>query len=246
MKLCNRCKATKPREDFNRCRGRKDGLQGSCRQCQKDMANGEYRDRRLELGRKRREENPELIAEEKRRYRASHLEKIKARDAAYYRGNSESIKRRVREYALRNPDKIKASRKDYYRRTADVAKARARQYRIDHPDKVQANKKRWIAENYEHYRNYFKVRDGRFSGDEMVPFSFDDLMGKFSMYGFKCWICGEPFEEKDHVKPVSKGGPHMLSNIKPACRRCNKSKFGKWPIDDWLVEFREKIALERE
>lgn len=245
MKECRKCGEEKDDSAFGVSRQAKDGLQSWCKQCKSD----DYRaniDRHKARAKRWREENPERVKENRKRYRSECLDKIKASNRRYYRENSDTIKERVREYALRNPDKIKAQGRVYYLKHSDRIKARVREYRIANPDKVEAWKKKWIAENYDHYLNYFKVRDGRFSGDEMVPFSFDDLMGKFSMYGFKCWICGEPFEEKDHVKPVSKGGPHMLSNIKPACRRCNKAKFGKWPIDDWLVEFREKIALERE
>lgn len=33
----------------------------------------------------------------------------------------------------------------------------------------------------------------------------------------------------DHIVPLSKGGPHCLSNLAPACRRCNCTKRDKMP-----------------
>ncbi len=43
-------------------------------------------------------------------------------------------------------------------------------------------------------------------------------------------MCGGPFEEVDHVKPIAKGGWHALANLRPACFRCNNQKSDKWPV----------------
>lgn len=32
----------------------------------------------------------------------------------------------------------------------------------------------------------------------------------------------------DHVKPLAKGGPHILANIRPACVSCNSRKHATW------------------
>jgi 5-methylcytosine-specific restriction endonuclease McrA len=50
--------------------------------------------------------------------------------------------------------------------------------------------------------------------------------------GWKCWICGilcsktrsnrdNKAATMDHIIPISKGGKHVSSNIKTACRWCN-------------------------
>jgi len=33
----------------------------------------------------------------------------------------------------------------------------------------------------------------------------------------------------DHVKPLNKGGMDCLSNLRPACPGCNRSKRDRWP-----------------
>ncbi|MBT2266408.1 HNH endonuclease [Rhodococcus erythropolis] len=43
-------------------------------------------------------------------------------------------------------------------------------------------------------------------------------------------MCGGPYQHLDHVKPLSAGGPHMLSNLRPSCADCNLSKGAKWPL----------------
>ncbi|MGC0144464.1 HNH endonuclease signature motif containing protein [Pseudactinotalea sp. Z1732] len=69
------------------------------------------------------------------------------------------------------------------------------------------------------------------AGVQVIPFSPEQLVARIAFYGGVCWICREvPYEELDHVKPVKAGGPHMLANLRPACRSCNASKNASWPF----------------
>lgn len=65
-------------------------------------------------------------------------------------------------------------------------------------------------------------------GVEAVDFTFDELRARFSMWGMRCWMCGVPATSIDHVKPLAANGPHMLSNLRPACKLCNSSKHARW------------------
>lgn len=56
----------------------------------------------------------------------------------------------------------------------------------------------------------------------------EDLESKLAYWGGKCWMCPAPFEHWDHVKPISKNGPNVLANLRPACARCNISKSASW------------------
>lgn len=62
---------------------------------------------------------------------------------------------------------------------------------------------------------------GHISGAEMVK--------RWKDFDNSCAYCGfqpkDPLElEVEHVHAISQGGPHTLSNIVPACTRCNRSK----------------------
>jgi 5-methylcytosine-specific restriction endonuclease McrA len=52
-------------------------------------------------------------------------------------------------------------------------------------------------------------------------------------FGLNCHLCRQPIAwsdlEFDHVIPLSKGGSHTQSNIKPAHRTCNRRKYNKTP-----------------
>ena len=63
------------------------------------------------------------------------------------------------------------------------------------------------------------------------PLGSDRLNAKIAYWGWRCWMCGGPFEAMDHVKPVVAGGLNLPSNLRPACRSCNSKKNGRWPVD---------------
>lgn len=57
------------------------------------------------------------------------------------------------------------------------------------------------------------------------------LAQKLAYYGGKCWICRDRVHQHwDHVKPIAKGGAHILANLRPACARCNMRKSDTWPF----------------
>jgi 5-methylcytosine-specific restriction endonuclease McrA len=41
---------------------------------------------------------------------------------------------------------------------------------------------------------------------------------------YTCHYCNAPANTADHIIPVSKGGGHELSNLLPACTKCNSSR----------------------
>lgn len=71
-------------------------------------------------------------------------------------------------------------------------------------------------------------RRARKRASQVVRVSGPDIARRMSYFGNRCWMCRGPFECIDHVKPLSKGGPHMLANLRPACAKCNVAKSDKW------------------
>jgi 5-methylcytosine-specific restriction endonuclease McrA len=45
----------------------------------------------------------------------------------------------------------------------------------------------------------------------------------FRRDGHVCYRCGRWAGTIDHVIPLALGGDHSLSNLRPACQRCNSS-----------------------
>ena len=79
------------------------------------------------------------------------------------------------------------------------------------PDKMQA-----INQN-RRARREFLIAGAKISGKEWVELKYK--------YGNSCAYCGVAGKmTMDHVIPLSKGGPHRISNIVPACISCNVKK----------------------
>ena len=67
--------------------------------------------------------------------------------------------------------------------------------------------------------------------ERLVPFDQAQQDARWAMWGGRCWMCGiAGATEEDHVKPLSAGGSHTLSNLRPVCKSCNASKRGTWPL----------------
>lgn len=56
----------------------------------------------------------------------------------------------------------------------------------------------------------------------------EQVLARMAYFGFQCWLCGGPFEDVDHVKPIAKGGSNWPANLRPSCHSCNSRKRSRW------------------
>lgn len=119
------------------------------------------------------------------------------------------------------------ARAHYYRfREANIAKTLA--YRQANRERVLAYDRLWRIANRKN-TEYGRRRAARRRGVGYVEFTQAQLTAKLAYWGDQCWVCGGPVQAVDHVKPLSKGGPHCLANLRPICDPCNSTKHAKWP-----------------
>jgi len=71
------------------------------------------------------------------------------------------------------------------------------------------------------------------------------LAQRLAVWGWRCWVCGRPYEALDHVKPLSVGGAHLPCNIRPICTTCNNVKHNKWPLTAVMAAVKTTTAKER-
>lgn len=129
----------------------------------------------------------------------------------------------------------KVAAASWYRRNKEAHNARNRAWRENHRDAHQEMNREWFIRNPERAaelrRASASLRRARERGVPVVAFTQDQLDARVAFYGGKCWICRVGrYEHLDHVKPISAGGPHMLSNLRPACSSCNLRKSAAWPF----------------
>lgn len=92
----------------------------------------------------------------------------------------------------------------------------------------RSSHRRWQSKNPRARAEIQARRRARIAGSTVLPITQDALTQRMAYFGDVCWMCGGAFECIDHVKPLSKGGPHLLANLRPSCTACNTSKSDKW------------------
>lgn len=139
-----------------------------------------------------------------------------------------------RHYVILNRERVMANRREWARRHPEVEIA----YRQANRERIRSQQRewqqKWAAENRELYRSKLVLAGQRRRARERkvisTRFGAKQLLARYAFFGHRCWMCGidgVPLH-MDHVKPISKGGAHMLSNIRPACKSCNSSKGDRW------------------
>jgi len=118
LKTCSRCGQTKPIDEFNRHKGRKDGRSECCKVC-KRILDAEYRKRNPDKNKidyaRRISENPSYWAE-------------------YYAENRERELARVKKWSLENKDTVRKYNAEWYAKCGKDYHAR---WRGDNPEKMR-------------------------------------------------------------------------------------------------------------
>lgn len=204
-KVCTGCGSTKPIADYP-FRAKSGKHESQCKACKAAYAKAYHA-----------------------KWRAKPENKARAnqRSAQWRLDNIERERELNRKWRLENRDVKRATNKAWYE---NVGRGRIT------PEKRQEANARWRGNNPERFaelnRLNVKRRRARMKQAQVLPFTPEQLAARIAFYGGMCWMCRtSPFEHLDHVKPVSKGGAHMLSNLRPACAECNLSKKDKWPLE---------------
>jgi len=137
-----------------------------------------------------------------------------ARKATAYRENREQFLARNRRWRGVNRDRERETNRRYYQMNRHRVAAWHRLY-------YETNK----AAALESCRR----RRARQRSATTIAFTPEQLAAKWEYWGNRCWTCGGDANATDHVKPLNKGGAHMLCNLRPICRSCNSAKRDKWP-----------------
>lgn len=168
---------------------------------------------------------------EKQRQRSARYKKSgrgRATDSAYRQseaGRELSRAAQVR-YRSKDPERIRElnrqKAKRLYDRDPEKHRRRAADYARRNPVKRREAEAR---------------RRARKAGTQISPITMRQLEGRLAMFSGRCWICRvSEWEVWDHVKPLSRGGAHILANLRPACAPCNQQKYNKWPFDPAVRE----------
>lgn len=176
--------------------------------------------------------NAEATRERNRRYKAKNRERVRAYNRQWFRENPEKMaeyyrrwlqspkgrethRRLSRDWARANPDKVREMHRRYYEANKEQVLEAGRKWREANPGKwaERSRRRRALERNALH-----------------IPFTHAALEARLSMFP-GCWMCGGDADTVDHLIPIARGGPHCLSNLRPACRSCNASKGARTPSE---------------
>lgn len=147
----------------------------------------------------------------------------------YARLNKETVKATDSRWRAYNRERVNANqRAAWARRDKSKELATRAAWTAKNRDRIAAANAAWYQANLDKAKEARQRRRAHLKAVQSIPFTAEQLQDRLAYYGFRCWMCGGPYEHLDHVKPVSKGGPHMLANFRPACHGCNIRKRDRW------------------
>ena len=156
-----------------------------------------------------------------------------AAKAGRYR-DIEAHRAKQREYCRSNPEKIRQYYATERERHIDKINARAKAYyeanKERHSAWTKAGRKKNPARTRELARGWQATRRALKKGGASAVETASWFKGQKKI----CHWCGKPCAknaEIDHIVPLSRGGPHEITNLCVACLPCNRSKHNKDPID---------------
>lgn len=177
-----------------------------------------YAPRRRQLDRQRYANNRHAIRSAGRdRYAtdAEYANRIRVRNRAWYERNREQRRAYHRRYREAHGDELRARER-----------ARARRLYEQNPRRSLDYYKQWRLRNLERARTYVRVSGNkRRAAMAGKHFTFEEWEALLATHDGRCGYCGSTERiEADHRVPLCRGGSNEISNILPACRRCNRRK----------------------
>ena len=255
MKRCCVCKADKPSSEFHRNKGRKDGLSETCKECAKARARAwhamnrdRHRAKTKAYAQRHRAESiarsrawylahrEEVLAAERKRRRGPEGDVIRSQDRT--RAKTPSFKDTRRRYRMKNVENLRAAKRASYQRRKAYALAASAAYRRRHPEKMRVRANAWRLANPEKRRAIAQRYDERKRAARYgtaATLTQEQWKSILNTFGHRCAYCDRPRArlEKEHLRPLSRGGHTTADNIVPACRSCNAGKHKKLPLE-WI------------
>lgn len=95
-------------------------------------------------------------------------------------------------------------------------------------------------------REYQRVFDhGQRAREKGYPATLTgpEWLATLDRFDWRCYICGEPFTDLEHLTPIARGGGTTTENCVPACSDCNTKKGSRHP--DEIIRLAEAIQRAR-
>lgn len=222
-KRCPKCDTVKPAAEFSKNKSTQDGRQAYCKGCFSDIPRkprmGSHTQTRIRRALLLVDGLKDCCTCKVVKPISEFYKNAKSPDGLCYPCKdcqTESAKKST----AKNPEARREFMREYYQRPGRKEHQREldRIRRLENPEQAK-----------QRTRDKNNRRRARILGVVSLPITRGMLDAKWAYWGNRCWMCGGDAETMDHVKPLSKGGAHMLCNLRPACQSCNSRKRDAWP-----------------
>jgi 5-methylcytosine-specific restriction endonuclease McrA len=194
-----------------------------CKECKRDhnreFMRTYYEENKEDINarvRIKRKANPEKAREKERNYR-EHNPIDKGLQSSYNKA-----------YYKDNKDKIKADSRTYYAVNREQSARANRAWVISNRERVRHNQRSWKKAHPELRSMENSRRRTREAGNYGNGCTAVEWGAILKAHGNKCADCGVSGKKqkmtRDHVIPISQGGPDMPHNLQPLCQSCNSRK----------------------
>lgn len=188
--------------------------------------------------------NPEPKKAYGRKWITENKERAAASRRAWKAANIEKVKMLSKKWHKEHPGSQAAYRAAHRKEGA----ARALAWRKANPDRHRALTKKWAAKNPHKIRAMLVrrklVKRGASIGDTNLIAEWEKKWKRLRT--IICYWCRTEVPTKgcqtDHIIPISKNGPHTISNLCVACWPCNNSKNAK-TIEAWNQQISEPVLF---
>ena len=244
--------------NLNKCKKGKYGLQGYCRECNKNQHKQYCEANKEKIAEKRKQyckANKEKIAEKNKRYRENNKDKIVEYRKRYYQDNKEKILDKNKQWREANRDKECERRKRYHEANREKENERRKRYHEANRDKDLERYKKWYEDNkekvLERVKEYSQTPQGQVvafnksqkrrakqqhQGSEITKVQCLEIL---SFFDWECAYSGERLTDKtrsiDHIIPLNSNGDNMIWNCVPMKLNYNSSKQAKDMLE-WYKE----------
>lgn len=158
----------------------------------------------------------------------------------HYRQDPERHRERAKKWTREHPQEV--TLRNSQRDRAVMAERQRRVYHSD-PETARARAAGWRRANLDKVRQiqrkYRKTHPAALAEKNRLRYQRElaaageatqrQIEARVAYFGWRCWMCGRPWECIDHVIPIALGGAKWPANVRPSCGSCNSRKGARRP-----------------